>query len=130
MLGLNRNVWLLAIAQPFALAISPAIILVSGFIGKQIAPVPQLATLPLSVMVIGIAVGAVPAAFLMQRYDRKTVFVLSMLILTVASLISSVGVMFANFWIFLVGILVSGMTIAAFAPVSIRSRGACGIPRT
>ncbi|MEJ2065766.1 MAG: MFS transporter [Reinekea sp.] len=89
MLGLNRNIWILALAQPFALSLSPAIVLISGFIGTQLAPAHALATLPLSMMVVGVTLGAMPAAFFMQRYGRKKVFLSAMLIMMLAGLISA-----------------------------------------
>lgn len=112
MLGLNRNIWLLALAQPLALAMSPAIVLISGFIGKELAPVPELSTLPLSIMIVGITLGAMPAAFLMQRFGRKPVFLGGMLLNTVAALIAAAGVLVGSFLVFLMGIGISGMTIA------------------
>jgi MFS family permease len=112
MLGLNRNIWLLALAQPLALAMSPAIVLISGFIGKELAPVPELSTLPLSIMIVGITLGAMPAAFLMQRFGRKPVFLGGMLLNTVAALIAAAGILMGSFLVFLLGIGISGMTIA------------------
>ncbi|WP_040557455.1 MFS transporter [Reinekea blandensis] len=112
MLGLNRNVWILAMTQPLALAMSPAIVLISGFVGKSLAPRPELSTLPLSMMIIGITLGAMPAALLMQRFGRKRVFLAGMVINSLAALIAAGGIALSSFIIFLLGITLSGMTIA------------------
>lgn len=112
MLGLNKNVWLLALAQPFALAVTPAIILISGFIGKQLAPYPQLATLPISVMIIGTALGALPAARLMQQFGRKVIFLASALLGIIASLLAALGISMGSFWFFSIGIFFIGSHIA------------------
>ena len=64
------------------------IILVSfaGIIGTHIAPSPALATLPLSLSVLGVASMSLPAALLMQRIGRKPAFVVSALIASLAAL--------------------------------------------
>lgn len=113
MLGLNRNIWILALAQPFALSLSPAIVLISGFIGTQLAPAHALATLPLSMMVVGVTLGAMPAAFFMQRYGRKKVFLSAMLIMMLAGLISALGIWLHSFILFLLGVTITGMSLAA-----------------
>jgi predicted MFS family arabinose efflux permease len=113
MLGLNRNIWLLVLIQPFALAVSPAIVLISGFVGKELAPVPALATLPLSMMIVGITMGAMPAAFLMQRFGRKTVFLSSMGLSAVACVVATLGIQLASFTLFIIGVTMAGMTMSA-----------------
>ena len=110
--GLNRNIWLLALAQPFALALAPAIVLISGFIGNQLAPAPALATLPISIMVVGITLAAMPAAFLMQRFGRKRVFQGAMVLMLIAGGIASLGIARHNFVVFLFGILLVGGGLA------------------
>ncbi len=112
MLGLNRNVWILALAQPFALALSPAIVLISGFIGSQLAPSHALATLPLSMMVVGVTLGAMPAAFLMQKFGRKPVFLGAMIAMLFAGLLSSLGIYLQSFLIFLTGVSIVGIALA------------------
>ena len=81
-----RQVWILTLAQ--GLAACGTIILVSfaGIIGTHIAPSPALATLPLSLSVLGVASMSLPAALLMQRIGRKPAFVVSALIASLAAL--------------------------------------------
>lgn len=112
MFGLNRNVWILVCTQPFALAMSPAIVFISGFVGKALAPSPQLATLPLTMMIVGVMLGAMPAALLMQRFGRKKIFLGSTLVSASAALIAALGIHLESFIIFLAGTTLSGMTIA------------------
>jgi predicted MFS family arabinose efflux permease len=113
MLGLNRNIWILVFVQPFALAVSPAIVLISGFVGKNLAPAPALATLPLSMMIVGITLGAMPAAFLMQRFGRKQVFLGAMVVSAFACAIAAFGIQIGSFVTFLCGVTLAGSTIAA-----------------
>lgn len=46
-------------------------VLVAGLLGSKIAPNPELATLPLAMMIVGTAAASVPAALLMQKVGRK-----------------------------------------------------------
>ncbi len=112
MFGLNRNIWLLFLTQPFALAISPAIVLISGLVGKQLAPSPQWSTLPLTMMVTGMMLGAFPAALLMQRFGRKIVFLGAMLVSASASGLAALGIVMSSFVVFLIGVTFIGATLA------------------
>jgi MFS family permease len=61
-------------------AITSMMVLLSGIIGAQLAPNPKYATLPMSAMVVGGAVAAIPAALLMQRIGRKLGLVVGIVI--------------------------------------------------
>ena len=112
MFGLNRNTWLLALVQPFAQAIAPAIVFISGFVAKELAPRPELSTLPLSIMVIGVTAGTVPAALLMQKFGRKVVFIGAMLFSASASTLTCFAILIDSFLLFLTGIAAAGMSLA------------------
>ena len=47
------------------------VFLLGGILGSQFAPMPQLATLPVSPTVVGLAATAIPAALLMERIGRR-----------------------------------------------------------
>ncbi|MCZ6830672.1 MAG: hypothetical protein O7F73_13995 [Gammaproteobacteria bacterium] len=49
------NVWLLMAAQALNQCCASMIVLVGGLIGAQLAPIPELVTLPVAVMVVGTA---------------------------------------------------------------------------
>ncbi len=112
MLGFSKNTWLLAVAQPFAMAASPAIVFISGFVGKRLAPSPELATLPITLMIFGVTLGAIPSGRLMHRFGRKRVFIGSLFNAILGFMLASLGIYLSSFWLFLFGILMSGMTIA------------------
>ncbi|MFT4674685.1 MAG: MFS family permease [Reinekea sp.] len=112
MFGLGRNSWLLVLVQPFAMAISSAIVLSSGFVGKALAPSPQWATLPISLMIIGLTIGAIPAALLMQRFGRKPVFLGSMLLSSLGALLAAWAISNSRFGVFLLAITCIGSTLA------------------
>ena len=71
---LQRNVLLLLGAQLVFVAGSSMTVTMGGIVGSRLAPSPSLATLPVSLMVLGTALGTVPASLLMQRLGRRLGF--------------------------------------------------------
>ena len=56
-----RNVYVLAVAQAFSAAGMMTVFLLGAIVGSQLAPMPELATLPVSLTVVGLAATAIPA---------------------------------------------------------------------
>jgi predicted MFS family arabinose efflux permease len=106
-----RNVWILALAQ--ALAGSGTIVLVAfgGIVGSRLAPSPALATLPLSLAVVGVAVASVPASLAMQRWGRKPAFVGSALFGAIAALVCALAVARSSFELLCLGALLVGVNM-------------------
>jgi MFS family permease len=71
------NVAILALAQMFAFTAVTMLMFIGSFIGADLAPAPRYATLPIASIVIGTALGTVPMALLMQRFGRKSIFILA-----------------------------------------------------
>ncbi|MEZ5332630.1 MAG: MFS transporter [Thermoanaerobaculia bacterium] len=71
---LDRNILLLTGSAALSMASATVVILAGGIVGGELAPVPGLATLPVSAMVVGTALTTVPAALLMQRFGRRRGF--------------------------------------------------------
>ena len=69
--NLPKNIWLLFLAQPLAMCAAPMVVLCGGLLGAKIAPTPELATLPLALMILGTAGGVIPASMLMKNIGRK-----------------------------------------------------------
>jgi MFS family permease len=72
---ISRNIPLLAGSQVLAVSGSAGVVLVGGLIGVELAPLLDLATLPVSVAVVGTALATIPAALLMQRIGRRRGFI-------------------------------------------------------
>ncbi|NQU52149.1 MAG: MFS transporter, partial [Bacteroidetes bacterium] len=53
MFGLPRNVWILTISQALLLSVSSMVVFVGGLIGSKLAPLENLATLPVASIVVG-----------------------------------------------------------------------------
>ena len=70
----TNNIWRLAIAQALAGANSVVIFATSAVIGHQLAPDPALATLPISLFVVGMALCILPSGLIAQRYGRLIAF--------------------------------------------------------
>lgn len=107
-----RNVWILALAQALAACGTLVLIAYGGIIGARIAPTPALATLPLSLSVVGVAAMSIPAAMSMQRFGRRPMFIASALVAAAAALGSSWAVAHASFVAFCAGALVLGANMA------------------
>ena len=93
-------------------AITSMMVLLSGIIGAKIAPSPQFATLPMSAMVIGGAVAAIPAAMLMQRVGRKAGLAFGIIISLGGVALAFYASLQANFWLFLVASFLIGLNAA------------------
>ena len=104
-----RDVWILALAQ--VLAASGTIVLVTfgGIVGTTLAPSAAVATLPLSLSVLGVALTSIPAALLMQRIGRKPAFIGSAVMAVLASLLCAASVAAASF----TGLCVAGFLLGA-----------------
>lgn len=92
-----RNVWILTLAQGFAACGTIILVTFGGIVGTRLAPEPYLATLPLSLSVLGIAATSLPAALLMQRIGRKPAFIGSALIAAGAALVCAWSIAIGSF---------------------------------
>lgn len=85
---MTKNVWVLMIAQAFAMCAAPLVVFAGGLIGQQLAINSSFATLPVAAMVIGTALAVYPAAMLASQKGRKVVFLGAMVIGVLASLLA------------------------------------------
>ena len=70
----KRNVVILVIAQAFLGAQMPMIFTAGGLAGQSLASNPCLATLPISLIVLGSMLTATPLSAAMQRFGRRVGF--------------------------------------------------------
>ena len=71
---MNKNLSLLILSQIFAFTAAPVTVFLSGIIGSKFSPIKSLATLPMALSVVGIALFAFFAAKLMSIIGRKLGF--------------------------------------------------------
>lgn len=105
----RRNVYVLVAAQAVLGAQLPMMFTVGGLAGKQLAPNACLATLPISAMVIGSMLSANPLSWIMARWGRRVGFVVGTAGGTLGASVAAYALSTANFWLFLLGALMSGI---------------------
>ncbi len=109
----KRNVTVLVAAQALLGAQLPINFIIGGLAGQSLAPNPCLATLPISMIVIGSMLAATPMAALMQRLGRRAGFMLGSVGGMIGAAISSYALYVASFELFLLGALFTGMYMSA-----------------
>lgn len=105
----RRNVLVLVAAQAILGAQMPMIFTVAGLAGKQLAPNACLATLPISLMVIGSMLSANPLSAIMARWGRRTGFVVGTFGGALGGMVAAYGLAQASFPLFLVGAFMAGI---------------------
>ena len=109
----RRNVWVLVLAQAFLGSQMAMIFVVGGLAGQSLASNICFATLPISLIVIGSMLSANPLSSIMQRYGRRTGFLIGALAGALGGAIGAYGLYVASFPIYLLGSLITGIYMAA-----------------
>jgi len=105
----RRNAVILALAQALYGAIGTAMAVTAGLIGTLLAPKASLATLPLSVMIIGTAVSTFPISLLMRRIGRRAGFIACALVGMAGALVGLAAIVLQVFTLFLLGCVMIGI---------------------
>ena len=79
-----------------------------GLVGQTLADNKELATLPVSLINLGLASGTIPAAMLMRRLGRRSAYILAGLIGVIAGSLAAAGIGAASFPLFCLGTFVAG----------------------
>jgi MFS family permease len=103
-----RNIYILAASQALGMSGVPMFILLGGIIGYEQAPTPALSTLPISLMVVGVALSVIPASLLMKKIGRRAGFITGSLLGAVGALVALLGLAQGNFWLFSLAALLVG----------------------
>ena len=109
---LSRNIPLLAVAQAIGISGSATVVLLGGIIGTNLAPTPALATVPITLTVIGLALMTIPASLLMRRIGRRRGFITAALVAMAAALLAAYGVFLESFLVFCLATLIIGSSNA------------------
>lgn len=104
----QRNVRLLIAAQALGGAAPPIIISLGGIVGQTLSSNPSLATLPVSLYNLGLALSTIPAAMLMRRLGRRPAYVFGAMLGILSGLIAALGILQGNFQLFCVGTAMAG----------------------
>lgn len=104
----KRNVLILASAQALFQTVSVMVITLSGIVGWMLATDKSLATLPIAMMMVAAALTMIPASLFMQRYGRKTGFMLGATLGGVGGLLAAVAIWQENFPLFVAANMLVG----------------------
>jgi MFS family permease len=109
----GRNALVLALAQALAGGNNTVIAATTGIIGSMLAPDPALATLPISVMVLGMWTGTIPVGMLAKAFGRRFALQTGSAFGVLSGLVSYTAVMRGSFLILLLGTFCGGLYAAA-----------------
>lgn len=110
--SLPKNIWVLFLVQPLVMAASPIIVFIGGIFSTAIAQDASLATLPVTVMILGVASAAIPAALLAKKLGRKQATYLGFSLGILGCFIAVIATQQANFKLFTLASLFFGMSTA------------------
>lgn len=102
------NIARLTVAQALAGANSVVVYATGAIIGYSLAPDKTLATLPISIFVVGMAACILPAGVISQRYGRRTTFLAGTACGVLVGLLAAMAVVLASFWLFCVATFFGG----------------------
>ena len=108
----DRRLVILLIGQALAGSGSALAFLVTGFVGLELAPQPELATLPMSTFIIGVALGSPLAPYLMARLGRNAGHRLGLVIAATGSAFCLGALMQADFILYATGTTICGLGTA------------------
>jgi MFS family permease len=94
------NVARLAIAQALAGANSTVVYATGAIVGNALAPSKALATLPISVFVVGMAACTLPAGAIARRHGRRAAFLAGTGCGVLVGLLAALAVVLGSFWLF------------------------------
>ncbi|MBV2143473.1 MFS transporter [Falsochrobactrum sp. TDYN1] len=96
----RSNVVRLTIAQALAGANSVVVYATGAIVGNMLAPSPALATLPISIFVVGMAACTLPAGAITQRHGRRAAFLAGTGCGVLVGLLAALAVVIGSFWLF------------------------------
>lgn len=102
------NLARLTVAQALAGANAVVVYATGAIVGNVLAPNPALATLPISIFVVGMVACSLPAGLIAQRYGRRAAFLLGTAGGVLVGVLSALAVIFGHFWLFCLATLFGG----------------------
>lgn len=99
----------LAAAQALTGANSAVIFATGSIVGATLAPDMSLATVPLSMYVVGLAAGTLPTGAISRRFGRRWAFVIGTGLGTLTGVIGSFAILHASFALFCLATFLGGL---------------------
>lgn len=102
------NIKRLSAAQALAGANATVIMTTGAVVGSILAPSLAWATVPVSTMVVGTAIGTLPAGYIARRHGRKAVFFLGTSIGFLTCMLAAFAIVIGSFALFCTATLIGG----------------------
>ena len=96
----DADVWRLAVAQALAGANSAVVYATGAIVGSMLAPSQALATLPISIFVVGMAACTLPAGVIARRHGRRAAFLTGTGCGVLTGLLAALSMVLGSFWLF------------------------------
>lgn len=106
---LPRNIGLLFIAQPLVTCAAPIIVFIGGLLSSELTSNASLATLPITLMILGVAAGSIPAAMIAKIKGRKFAVFTGFSCLLIAALLAISATKLALFELFAIASFLFGI---------------------
>ena len=97
---MNKNLWLLILSQIFAFTAAPVTVFLGGIIGSKFTPIKSLATLPMALSIVGVAIFAIFASKIMSIIGRRAGFIFSSVGSFLSALLAAYSIIIESFIIF------------------------------
>ncbi|MGV0908851.1 MFS transporter [Martelella sp. FOR1707] len=104
-----RNINILTMGQAIGGAAPPIVISLGGIVGTALAPDPAFATFPVSLYNVGVAVGTLPAAWIMRRFGRREGYIFGAMIGILGGLLAATAITAGLFLLFCLAIMTVGL---------------------
>lgn len=120
------NVIRLSAAQALAGANTTVVFATGAIIGDMLAPDRSLATLPITIFVIGMAACTLPVGAIAQRHGRRAAFLSGTSCGVLVGLLAAAAIYLSHFWLFNLAMFFGGAYAAVV--LSFRFAAADGVP--
>jgi MFS family permease len=105
----RANIARLAVAQALTGANTAVIFATGSIVGAAIAPNMSLATMPLSVYVVGMAAGTLPAGWVARTYGRRVAFLIGAGFGALCGVLAAVAIILKSFPLFCIATFCGGL---------------------
>ncbi|MDX1303723.1 MFS transporter [Photobacterium sp.] len=112
MKSLPWNAWLLALVQPFVLSVGALNVFLGGIIGAQLQPNPELSTLPVTALIVGVSLNIFPSAKIQHKFGRKNAFISAAIISGFVAFAAALAIEKESFWGFALCCFLLGTQLA------------------
>jgi MFS family permease len=105
---MNKNLWLLALAQGLFMTNNVIFIAINGLVGFSLAPYGWMATLPVMAYVVGGSAATPLVAYTQKHWGRRGSFVAGLVMAGVSALLCLYAANAKNFWLLVFATFVGG----------------------